>query len=143
MIEIIHQAFMAELRKIAAEGQATEIENQSADVDSAGEISPAVKEVFSMKELTKVRQSRDEKNNLSNQAHSSPVITDVEAAQKLHDIGKKEGYQTAAREGLRHAAEVGKKSYDSGYQSAAKKGIEIAAQSYMKGRDSVKQTMER
>lgn len=143
MIEFIHQAFMAELRKIAAEGQQTQVENQSSDVDSVGEISPAVKEVFSMKELTRIRQEKDEKGNLSDSAHSSPVITSQEAAQKLHDIGKREGYQTAAREGLRHAAEVGKKSYDSGYQSAAKKGLEIAAQSYMKGRDSVKQTMER
>jgi hypothetical protein len=142
MIDLIHQAFMAELRKIATEGQQTQVESESSDVDSVGEVSPAVKEIFSMKELTRVRQEKDEKGNPSNKAHSSPVITDREAAQKLHDVGRTEGYQAAAKEGLRNAAEVGKKSYNSGYQSAAKKGLEIAAQSYMKGRNAANQTRE-
>tara|TARA_B100001094_G_C18129161_1_gene771244 strand:- start:787 stop:1218 length:432 start_codon:yes stop_codon:yes gene_type:complete len=142
MIDLIHKAFMAELRKIASEGQQTQVENQSSDVDSAGGTSPAVREIFNMKELTRVRQEKDEKGKPSSKAHSSPVITDREAAQKLHDAGRKEGYQVGAQQGLQHAATVGKKSYESGYQSAAKKGLEIAAQSYMKGRNATNQTRE-
>jgi hypothetical protein len=138
MIDVIYSAMISELQKIASEGQDTSLENQSADVESAGEPSPAVKKIFGMKELTRIRQAKDEKGKPANSAHSSPVITDQEAAQKLHDVGKKEGrqegYQNAAREGVQHAAAVGKKSYDRGYQSAAREGVEIAAQSYMKGR---------
>lgn len=142
MIEVIHSAFMEELQKIATEGQRTQVESQSSDVDSAGEVSPAVREIFNMKELTRVRQEKDETGKPSNKAHSSPVITDREAAQKLHDAGRKEGFQAGAQQGLQHAATVGKKSYESGYQSAAKKGLEIAAQSYLKGRNATNQTRE-
>jgi hypothetical protein len=136
MIDIIHDSFMSELRKIANEGQTTALETQSSDVSSKGEISPAVKNIFGMKELTRIRQEKDEKGNPGNSAHGSPVISTQEAAQKLHDVGKQEGYRVAAREGVQHAAAVGKKSFERGYQSAARQGVELAAQSYMKGRNA-------
>ena len=139
MIDLIYASMIEELSKIAAvtEGS-TDSEATNADMDSDKEVSPAVAEIFSEKELTRIRQAKDEKGNPSNKAHGSPIITDKEMAQKLHDTGAKErystGYSEAARKGVEEAGRVGKESYDRGYQSAARKGVEIAGQLYMKGK---------
>ena len=139
MMDVIYASMIEELSKIAADTEgSTDSESSNSDMDSNAEISPAVEKIFSEKELTRIRQAKDEKGAPSNKAHGSPVVTDKEMAQNLHDAGSKEGYSSgyseAAREGVEQAARIGKESYDRGYQIAAKKGVEIAGQLYMKGK---------
>ena len=139
MIDIIYASMIEELVKIASSAEgSTDSESFNADMDSERTVSPAVEQIFSEKELTRIRQAKDEKGSPSNKAHGSPLVTDKEMAQKLHDTGAKEGYSSgyseAARKGVEESARVGKESYTRGYQSAAQKGVEIAGQLYMKGK---------
>ena len=70
MIDEIYSAFVSELEKIAVEAE-TGKDDQSADVDSEREVSPAVDKIFRMTDLTRITQSKDETGKPGASAHGS------------------------------------------------------------------------
>tara|TARA_B100000902_G_C26770593_1_gene650198 strand:+ start:96 stop:509 length:414 start_codon:yes stop_codon:yes gene_type:complete len=134
MIDEIYSAFVSELEKIAVEAE-TGKDDQSADVDSEREVSPAVDKIFRMTDLTRITQSKDETGKPGASAHGSPALTTREAAKKIHEVGVSDGYRRGAKEGVEIAGQVGKKAYESGYSNAAKKGVEEAGKAYLRGRN--------
>ena len=137
MTDIVYRSFINELKKIAAEGPSTSSADDpsAAKVDHEDTSSKAIKEIFDIRELTRIRQAKDESDKPAMAAHGSPILTDREAAEKSHGVGRSQGYQEAAREGVQIAAKVGKRSYDTGYSSAAKEGVGYISKAYLRGRN--------
>ena len=137
MMDIIFASMVEELQKIAVEASTEGTEDTTADVEQE-EISPAAKDIFNATKQTRITQPKDEKGRPAMLAHGSPVVSSEEGFQKAINVGKKEGYSAAAKQGVEQAARVGKKAYEdgqsAGYSAAAKQGVEIASRLYLKGR---------